>query len=344
MQHSFHLKQAACGLAAVWICGAAKLPAAVLTLDNTDPGYSETGAWNGWVGEGSEGGGFRFTGSGSGATATWSFSGVPAGRYLLSASTVPGGDRTTTASYTVTDGIGTLGPVSQNGGDKADFSREIGGVDNTGGGLYYTRLSNTAFAVSDGTLEATVSAPNGVLIADAFRLESVRPDVLAVFVIDNENAYYNNGTYTKTGGTWGAYGADVGDHRWQFDYGTSADATASYAFTGLPNGTYRVSSTWSGGGNRPGDARYYVEGGPTITVNQTIASSGDLFEDVLWDDLFNVVVTDGTLTVNLENLAGGFGGNALISDAVRLELIPEPASASLFLASILVAASRRRRA
>ncbi len=40
-------------------------------------------------------------------------------------------------------------------------------------------------------------------------------------------------------------------------------------------------------------------------------------------------VTNGNLTVKLENVAGGGGGTALIADAVRLEPIPEPATAVL---------------
>lgn len=38
---------------------------------------------------------------------------------------------------------------------------------------------------------------------------------------------------------------------------------------------------------------------------------------------------NGNLTAKLENVAGGGGGTALIADAVRLELTPEPATAVL---------------
>ncbi|MCF7674986.1 MAG: PEP-CTERM sorting domain-containing protein [Akkermansiaceae bacterium] len=311
--------------------------AAVLTIDNTDPGYSEPGGWATWQGEGEEGTNYRYA-DGATATATWSFTGVPAGNYMLSASYTPGGTRSTAVSYSVTGGIGTLGPVSQFGAANADFQREVGGVDSA---LYYMRLSNAAFEINDGTLTATVSATGGTLIADAFRLESVRPDVQAIYVIDNENPIYNNGTYSETGGAWALWGGDPGDHRSNFSYG-GADSTAEFAFTGLQDGTYRVSATWVAGGTRPDDARFYVAGGPTINVDQTINPGDDIFEDASWDDLFTVDVIGGALTVNLENPAGG-SGDVLIADAVRLELIPEPSLFSLLAAGLLGAFGFRRR-
>ncbi|MCF7731851.1 MAG: hypothetical protein K9N23_09190 [Akkermansiaceae bacterium] len=194
--------------------------------------------------------------------------------------------------------------------------------------------------MTDGTATATVADTDtsGFLIADGIRLESVRNDVQMIYVIGNGDT-----GYSETAGGWGSWSDDPGDHGVDIRFGTTPDAAASFAFTGLVNGTYRVSSAWTTGGTRPTDARYYIDGGPTITLDQTIAPNDDTFEEVGWEDLFTVEVIDGSLTVNLENAAGGSGGTALIADALRLELIPEP-SAALLGGLGLLALLRRRRA
>ncbi|MBN8456931.1 MAG: PEP-CTERM sorting domain-containing protein [Verrucomicrobia bacterium] len=327
-------------IASVAATGLLPASAAVITIDNSDSGYSETGSWNTWGSEGQQGTNYRYSNSPATSTATWTASGIAAGRYLLSASYTPGGTRPTAVSYAVNNGIGTLGPVSQLTATYADFSREpTAGSDSV---LYYTRLSNTAFEINGGSLTATVSAPSGTLIADAFRLESVRSDVLGVYVIDSENPAYNNGTFSVTGGSFASWSGDLNDHRQSIQYATADGAAASYAFGGLPDGTYRVSATWTPGGARPANARYFVDGGPTIDIDQTISPSDDYFEDVAWDDLFTVNVTGGSLTVKLQDPLGG--GNTLIADSVRLErlVVPEPGTPAI-LASVLVAGSLRRR-
>ncbi len=302
--------------------------AAVYTLDNTDAGYSESGTWGGWSGDGEEGTDYRYTDEAN-ATATWSFTGLASGKYIASASHTLGGTRSTDATYNLSDGIGSLGPVNQ----------QLGGIYSEG-----SRISSTVFTVNDGTLTSTVSASSGVLVADSFRLESVRADVMAIYVIDNENPSTNNGTFTQTVGTWSTW--DGEQHYNNYAYGTSADAAAQYAFTGLADGTYRVSANWAGGGNRPNDALYSVVGGPSITVDQVAGSNEDTFEGVAWNDLFTVDVTGGALTVNLENVAGGNGQIALIADGMRLEQIsavPEPSSAALLGLGGLALILRRRK-
>lgn len=328
-------------IATVAAAGLLPASAAVITIDNSDSGYSETGSWNTWGSEGQQGTTYRYSNSPATSTATWTASGIAAGRYILSASYTHGGARSTAVSYAVNNGIGTLGPVSQLTASYSDFSREpTAGSDSV---LYYTRLSNTAFEINSGDLTATVSAPSGVLIADALRLESVRSDVLGVYVIDSENPAYNNGTFSVTGGSFAGWGGDLNDHRQSIQYATVDGAAASYAFSGLPDGTYRVSATWTAGGTRPTNARYFVDGGPAIDINQTINPSQDSFEDVAWDDLFTVNVTGGSLTVKLEDPLGG--GNTLIADSVRLErlAIPEPGTLVLLAGTLCVGSLIRRR-
>jgi hypothetical protein len=110
--------------------------------------------------------------------------------------------------------------------------------------------------------------------------------------------------------------------------------TATWTFTGLANGFYRVSTTWSALYNRVTDAPYTVtSGGNTFSldVNQTLIPSSFADNGAAWFDLntfFEVV--DGTLTVTLTNDASSTPrdtfdlANGVIADAVRIEYLPTP--------------------
>ncbi|QDT84158.1 hypothetical protein MalM14_18100 [Gimesia chilikensis] len=110
--------------------------------------------------------------------------------------------------------------------------------------------------------------------------------------------------------------------------------TATWTFTGLANGFYRVSTTWSALYNRVTDAPYTVtSGGNTFSldVNQTLIPSSFADNGAAWFDLntfFEVV--DGTLTVTLTNDASSIPrdtfdlANGVIADAVRIEYLPTP--------------------
>ncbi|QDU03547.1 hypothetical protein V6x_32680 [Gimesia chilikensis] len=110
--------------------------------------------------------------------------------------------------------------------------------------------------------------------------------------------------------------------------------TATWTFTGLANGFYRVSTTWSALYNRVTDAPYTVTSGgniSTLDVDQTLIPSSFADNGAAWFDLntfFEVV--DGTLTVTLTNDASSIPrdtfdlANGVIADAVRIEYLPTP--------------------
>jgi len=317
---------------------------AVVVLDDDDPGWSTTGAWTKEASVDTFNGDEWYqTTSNNGGTSTWAFSGLPADRYCISTSWRPDFNRTTAAQYTASDGIGAAGTINQTSWASQNMRSEVGGGDALGAG--YARVSNfngyIPYYIADGTLSITAShGVAGLLMADSIRLETVRPLVEKIWVIDSEEGA--PGGYTESGTGWIAHGGDAGDHRLDFRYSGDVNAAATYAFTGLDDGSYRVSAAWTGHANRTAQAMFAIPGVGSITVNQEIASAGDLFEDVLWQDLFtNVNVTGGTLSVILSN-AGSDG--FIIADAVRLErMTPEPGTLSLLALGGLGLLRRRRR-
>jgi uncharacterized protein (DUF2141 family) len=290
-----------------------------LVIDNSSPaGYRTVGAWtsqdfaNPWE-RYNQNWQYQDT-AGAPDTATWSFTSLPPGRYYLAVSTPYNGQAglATDARYTVSDGGGTFS-LNQAAGPR-DFDDHFGRTVQWGPG--FARLSTfngyIPMTVTDSTLEVTVkNGGGGFLTADAVRLETARLDALKVWVIgDRETAR----GYSESA-PWGDFG---GEFEHSHDFRFSGDATATFAFSGLNPGRYRVSATWPAGGNRPAQTEYAIPGVATNVVSQQVEPNDDLFEDVLWEDLFqNIEVTDGTLTVTLRSLSAGVA----IADAVRVELI-----------------------
>jgi hypothetical protein len=296
-----------------------------LVIDNSSPiGYSTVGAWtsqgypNPWERYNQD---WQYQDTaGAPDTATWSFSSVPPGRYCLAVSTAYNGQTnlTTDARYTVSDGGGTVS-LNQALGPR-DFDHHFGRTVKWGPG--FARLSTfngyIPMTITDGSLEVTVrnGGAAGFLTADAARLDTARFDTLKVWIIgDRETAR----GYSESA-AWGDWG---GEFEHNHDYRFSGDATATFAFSGLNPGRYRVSATWPAGANRPVQTEYAIPGVATNIVSQQVMPNDDFFEDVLWEDLFqNIEVTNGTLAVTLRSLGAGVA----IADAMRLELIDAPPS------------------
>ena len=97
---------------------------------------------------------------------------------------------------------------------------------------------------------------------------------------------------------------------------------ASWQFTGLTEGNYRVSATWSPSANNSTSSVFVVNTGGT-TASQTRINQQRTPEDFtasgeFWQDLnTSVSVSDGTLTVLLGDDANGLS----IADAIRIERI-----------------------
>lgn len=105
----------------------------------------------------------------------------------------------------------------------------------------------------------------------------------------------------------------------------NSNAQATWTFSGLAAGTYRVSVTYRAESNRASNASFTVAGTgvttTTVGINQRVAPNQFQDANVWWTDLastFGTVSAGGTITVTLNALgSNGF----VIADAVRIEFL-----------------------
>ncbi|MCA9110530.1 MAG: hypothetical protein KDA52_11305, partial [Planctomycetaceae bacterium] len=96
---------------------------------------------------------------------------------------------------------------------------------------------------------------------------------------------------------------------------------ATWTFTDLTPGLYRVSATWTAFTNRATDAPYTIFDGAaplaTVDINQQLTPDDFTSFGTSWEDLATVMITSNTLTVQLTDDANDF----VIADAVRIERV-----------------------
>jgi len=127
--------------------------------------------------------------------------------------------------------------------------------------------------------------------------------------------------YTESGSGW--KGATTG---WEGDSRTHSKGNgsnkATWAFTGLPNGTYQVATQFPAAGKNATNAPFRVNGS-LATVDQK-TSPNDLELGALqglWENLGTFAVTNGTLTVVLSDAAN----NTVVADRMRIWFVAPPA-------------------
>ena len=100
----------------------------------------------------------------------------------------------------------------------------------------------------------------------------------------------------------------------------SGSAVATWTFTGLSPGVYRVSSTWLAEQNRATNVPYTVFDGATsrgtVLINQELAPNDRVDAGVPWEDLgSSFSITGTTLVVQLTNNANEY----VMADGIRIE-------------------------
>jgi hypothetical protein len=281
-------------------------PAAAQIIDNGDPGFSTSGNWYAYPGQGYQND-VHYAWPGSGGTAQWTAQ-LPAGQYQVALTWSPQENRATNASFTVRDGGTSLGttPINQQLAP-AGFADQ---------GFTWQTLGN--FNVTSGGLTVlTTDVANGAVIADAIRLQRIGDVVTnptpAVQVIDNGDAGF------AATGTWIAWPGQGYQNDVHYTFAGPGTNTAQWTATVAP-GRYRVSVTWSSYWNRATDAPFTVSAGGvslgTTRINQRLDPNDFAADGVAWESLGTFDVTGNSLAVIL-----GQGNDHVIADAVRIERI-----------------------
>ena len=101
-------------------------------------------------------------------------------------------------------------------------------------------------------------------------------------------------------------------------FSAASTNTATWTFTGLAAGTYRVSTTWFPHANRADNASFTINGGTAVALNQRNAPNDFKSDGSAWEDISTsfTLAAPGSITVQLSAVgATGY----VIADAVRVQ-------------------------
>lgn len=109
----------------------------------------------------------------------------------------------------------------------------------------------------------------------------------------------------------------------------NGSTTATWTFTNMPPGQYRVHASWTGSFIQASDAPFTIYDGATalstVDMSQKVASSGLSWSGTNWSNLGTFDITGDTIRVTLTNAAN----ERVVADAVRIERIGDlPSSAA----------------
>jgi uncharacterized repeat protein (TIGR01451 family) len=128
-------------------------------------------------------------------------------------------------------------------------------------------------------------------------------------------------------GTWSRVTYQGRENDLQTALKGNGSTTATWTFTNMPPGVYRVHANWTASTLYATNAPFTVYDGDTalstVLVNQERASSGFTWGGTAWSSLGTFEITGDTVRVVLTNLAN----DRVVADAVRIERmgdLPEP--------------------
>jgi len=193
--------------------------------------------------------------------------------------------------------------------------------------LFGTSLTNLGDLDGDGISELAVGArldDDGTNRGAVYILSLT--GVSQVQIIDNGDAGFSTVEGPLLDDSWFTSNTEGRDGDVEYARNGDGNSVATWEFTGLTPGNYRVSATWSIHPNRATNAPYTIResvGGTAInvvSVNQELAPDDFSANASLWEDLTIVTITGSTLVVELSNDANGY----VIADAIRVEETTTP--------------------
>jgi Ca2+-binding RTX toxin-like protein len=121
-----------------------------------------------------------------------------------------------------------------------------------------------------------------------------------------------------TSGPWTSVSLSTAFNKSEYTAAASASSTATWTFTGLPDGLYELLATWPADSNATTVAPFVVTGSTTETTleNQQQSPVGQLVAGAPWAQLGSAFFSPsaGMITVTLH----GVGSGEVVADAVRL--------------------------
>jgi len=282
-------------------------PLATYIIDDGDPGFATSGAWNSPALPVGRDGDLLNNDAGTGLnTATWTFTDLqPWHQYLISATWLADPNRATDAPFTILDGTGgsVLDTVLMNQEEPPDDFSDLGSN--------WEQLVVVTITGTELVIQLSDDA-NEYVIADAIHVQLV--DQFPGEVIDNGDAGFSATAGWNPSPLGNGYDNDL--------LNTAAgngSTIATWTFTDLAPGIYRVLATWFAHPNRATDAPYTIYDGATplvtIDVNQELDPKDDIAFLGVWEILDAVPILSGTLVVELSNDANEY----VIADAIRVD-------------------------
>jgi len=188
--------------------------------------------------------------------------------------------------------------------------------------LYDARLV-LEFTGSAGQADITVRATDqqGAYVEDTFTVVvgAVVPPVVRI-IDDGDAGFSMSSSWNLVTGK--GYQDDI---RWMSN--TAAATTATWTFSGLEAGVYRVMGTWRGVSTNATNAPFTVLDGTTVLgtvlMNQTTWPDDLTDAGGVWETIGEFTISGGTLAVRLSNDAN----SAVSADAIRIEKIGDPVQA-----------------
>lgn len=198
------------------------------------------------------------------------------------------------------------------------------------GGVYWKKITTTS--INSQQLQVilqnnTSEASHPYVIADGIRIKRI-----ANYLIDDAEP---NFTTTNLTDSWSYYGSTsekgyANDHEALPKPPTSSNATgyATWNFTNLPNGSFRVYASWREADNRATNAQYRVNSSACVTLDQTKpANSTSLVNldrrggdesNTGFQEVGSYSITSGNLTVTLDNYGAN---NMVVADSIYIKYL-----------------------
>lgn len=289
--------------------GTALGPPSMRILHSGDAGFRTAGRWNAVATQGKPATVPTSAAGGGGSRAVWTFSGLRSGLYRVSATWPAQANLASDAQFTVVNGTKPFAPVVVNQSVAPRHFRDAGTTWHNLGRPY---------RITGDTLEVWLSdQAGGPVAAGAVRIERV--GFAGRIVGPGDPGFQSAGGWTPAGD--------------QLVRATGDRSTATWTFTGLIPGPYRISTTWPAATPGAANASYTVLDGDraltTVAVNQRQAPDDLTDAGRTWKDLGgrgNLFALKGkSLVVRLSGLAGATGPQGqLLAGPVRIERIYNP--------------------